>query len=249
MLLAALPRERLALDVIEQYLRLVRSNKQVVALKGLGPLRVIGGIARRYLVRFVLLDLLASLNGIGIGLAVKPGVIGIDTVHIDSGLTEPAHKAVAAVGLGQTLWLCGGILLKRYRCIALGQALGRSRQHGAHGKGVRIRGRLVFAKFGLLDCRGARTGKIDRRLNALAMHGDIQLVIHRPLIGVLATQGIVVGGRAHGAGTEIVVVLFPQLARGVALVIPWTIAITLGGAVAAKRGDFLFGRVALAAAF
>ena len=81
------------------------------------------------------------------------------------------------------------------------------------------------------------------------MHGNIQRVIHRPLIGVLATQGIVVVGRAHGAGTEIVVVLFPQLARGVALVIPWTIAITLGGAVAAKRGDFLFGRVALAAAF
>ena len=81
------------------------------------------------------------------------------------------------------------------------------------------------------------------------MHRNIQLVIHRPLIGVRAIQGPVVSSRAHGAGTEVVVVLFPQLARGVALVIPWTIAITLGGAIAAKRGDFLFSRVALAAAF
>ena len=68
--------------------------------------------------RFVLLDLLASLNGIGIGLAVKPGVIGIDTVHIDSGLAEPAHEAITAVGLGQTFRLRGGILLKRNRRIA-----------------------------------------------------------------------------------------------------------------------------------
>ena len=244
----ALPIERFALDVIEQHLRLVRSDEQVVALKTVGPVRIIGGIGRRFLVRLVLLDLLASSHSIGIGLAVKPAVVLSNSVHTHVGLAEPAHKAVAAVGLGQTLWLCGGILLKRYRCIALGQALGRSRQHGAHGKGVRIRGRLVFAKFGLLDCRGARTGKIDRRLNALAMHGNFQLVIHRPLIGVRGTQGLVVSGRAHGAGTEVVVVLFPQLARGVAFVIPRTIAIALDDAVAAKRGDFLFGRVALAAA-
>ena len=108
---------------------------------------------------------------------------------------------------------------------------------------------MINTEFGCRNCRGTRAGEIGRRLNALAMHGNLQLVIHRPLIGVLATQGIVVGGRAHGAGTEVVVVLFPQLARGVALVIPRTIAITLSGAVATKRGDFLFGRVALAAAF
>ena len=80
------------------------------------------------------------------------------------------------------------------------------------------------------------------------MHGDIQLVIHRPLIGVLTTQSLVVISRALGAGAKVIVVLFPQLARGVALVIPRAVAVALGGTVTAKRGDLLFGRIALAIA-
>ena len=181
-----------------------------------------------------------------------------NSVHTHIGLAEPAHKAVAAVRLAQPLRRCGGILFKRHRSIALGQALSSSRQHGAHGKGVRIRGLLFNTKFGRLDCRGARAGKIDRRLNALAMHGDIQLIVHRPLIGVrapwrqvvgvLGARSLVVSSRAHGTGTEVVVVLFPQLTRDVALVIPRTVAVALGGTVAAKRRDLLFGRIALAIA-
>ena len=155
------------------------------------------------------LDLLASSHSIGIGLAVKPAVVLSNSIHLHIGLAEPAHKTVAAVLLAQVGRLCRGLLLKRYRGIALGQALSSSRQHGTHRKGVRIRGRLVFAKFGLLDCCRTRTGKINRRLNALAMHGDIQPVVHRPLVGMRTAQGLIVIGRAHGAGTEVVVVLFP----------------------------------------
>ena len=248
MLLAALAIERFALDVIEQHLRLVRSDKQVIALKTVDPLGIIGGIGRRMLVRLTLLDLFAGSHGIGIGLAVKPGVIGLDVVHVDPGLAEPARKAVSLVCLGQAFRPCGGLLLKRYRRIALGQALSRSRQHSAHGKGVGVRGRLINTKLGCLDGRGARAGKIGRCLNALAMHGNIQFVIHRPLIGVRATQGLIVSSRAFSTGTEIIVMLFPQLTRGIALVVPRAIAVALSGTVAAKRGDFLFGRVALAVA-
>ena len=134
--------------------------------------------------QLALLDLLASSHSIGIGLAIKPAVVLSNSIHLHIGLAEPAHKTVAAVLIAQPLRLCGGILLKRYRRIALGQALGRSRQHGTHGKGIRIRGRLINTEFGCLDGRDACTGKINRRLNALAMHGNIQFVVHRPLIGV-----------------------------------------------------------------
>ena len=99
------PIKRLALNVIEQHLRLVRSDKQVIALKSLCPFRVIGSIGRRFVVCLALLDLLASSHSIGIGLAVKPAVVLSNSIHLHIGLAEPAHKAVAAVRLAQPLRL------------------------------------------------------------------------------------------------------------------------------------------------
>ena len=106
---AVFPIERLALYVIEQYLRLVRSDKEIVALEAIfliDALAVVRLIGRRHIMVRIFLDTLAVLNSSVIGLAVKPAVVLANAIHIHIGLAEPAHKAVAAVRLAQPLRLC-----------------------------------------------------------------------------------------------------------------------------------------------
>ena len=191
---------------------------------------------------YVFLDLFASLYRSTIGLAVKPAVVLSDSVHTHVGLAEPAHEAIAAIFLGQTSRL-GCSLPKRHRSIARGKALGRSSQHSAHRKGIRITSRLVFAQHGCQNGCRTRAGKIDRRLNALAMHGDHQLVVHRPFV----CMPVPIGSRAHGAGTEVVIMLLPQLTCDVAFVVPGTESGTGYRTVTRKGVNLFLSRGTLAA--
>ena len=184
-----LPIARFALDVIEERLRLVGGDEQVIALEAFAPagvLPIIGRIGRRGIVILVLFDALPVGNGISIGLAVEPAVVRVDAVHIHIALAEPAHEAIAAVCLGQTVRFSQGLLLERHRGVALGKALRGPRKHGAHSEGIGVGRRLVLAELRRLDGCSARAGEIDRRLNALTVHGDAQPVVHRPLVGVRA---------------------------------------------------------------
>ena len=89
-------------------------------------LAVVGSVDRGRLVLRVVLNALAIPHSSTIGLAVKPAVVLANVVHTHIGFAEPTHKAVTVVRLAQPLRLCRGLLLKRYRRIALGQALCRS---------------------------------------------------------------------------------------------------------------------------
>ena len=183
---------------------------------------VVGGVGRLPIMRRIFLNLLVSLYSSFIGLAVKPAVICIDSVNMHLRLAEPTHETIPVVCISQTSRLIGRGLLERHRSITRGKALCRSGQHSAHRKGVRIAGRLVFSQHGCQDSCRTRAGEVNRRLHAFAVYGDIQFVVHRPLVSMLATKKRVIDSSAHGTGAEVVIMLFPQLARDVAFVVPGT---------------------------
>ena len=190
---------------------------------------------------YVFLDLFASLYRSTIGLAVKPTVIPIDSIDVLFRLAEPAHEAIAVICAGQTSRLVRCSLLESHRSIARGKTLGRSSQHSAHRKGIRITSRLVFAQHGCQNGCRTRAGEVGRRLHAFAVYGDIQFVVHRPFVCMLASQERVIGSRAHGTGTEVVIMLLPQLTCDVAFVVPRTESGTGYRAITRKGVNLLLG--------